>query len=226
MKIDHELNYKHAVDPQEGDYWHEMFAPCFLVIERNNFSVSFLEKTKLTEEGRWTWDISQISTSSLNDFTSRLLYSSMKDKTWCDVNPNWEYANTFIEAARKEGKEMSSNKYDLSVEDFHQTLNSYSKSLLDRVDQLEFGPGGIMEMKQTIADKEAEIERLQKKCDMQASILRRLSPDRFPDTLFISGVVGNRDQNNMPQKLLVVPAYGVDFSYIYERTEKTTGPEW
>lgn len=71
-----------------------------------------------------------------------------------------------------------------------------------------------------------EIERLTKKCDMQANILRRLTPDKFPDTLFISGVLGERDGNNMPQKLLVVPAYGVDFSYIYERTEKTTGPEW
>jgi hypothetical protein len=83
-----------------------------------------------------------------------------------------------------------------------------------------------MEMKQTIANKETEIERLTKKCDMQANILRKLTPDKFPDTLFISGVLGERDFNNMPQKLLVVPAYGVDFSYIYERTEKTTGPEW
>ena len=73
---------------------------------------------------------------------------------------------------------------------------------------------------------EAEIQRLRAKCDMQANILRRLTPDKFPDTLFISGVLGDRDFNNMPQKLLVVPAYGVDFSYIYERTEKTTGPEW
>jgi len=30
----------------------------------------------------------------------------------------------------------------------------------------------------------------------------------------------------MPEKLQVVPAYGVDFSYIYERTEKITGPKW
>ena len=88
------------------------------------------------------------------------------------------------------------------------------------------GQGGIMEMKQTISDKEAEIERLKAKCDMQATILRRLTPERHPDTLFISGVLGNRDMNNMPEKLLVVPAYGVDFAYIYERTDKTTGPEW
>ena len=81
-------------------------------------------------------------------------------------------------------------------------------------------------MTDRVAELETEIERLTKKCDMQANILRRLKPDIFPGTLFISGVLGEWDGNNMPQKLLVVPTYGVDFSYIYERTEKTTGPEW
>ena len=71
-----------------------------------------------------------------------------------------------------------------------------------------------------------EIERLRDKCDKQAMILRRLTPENHPDTLFISSVLGKRDQNNMPEKLMVVPAYGVDFSYIYQRTDKTTGPEW
>jgi hypothetical protein len=71
-----------------------------------------------------------------------------------------------------------------------------------------------------------EIKRLIEKCDKQAMILRRLTPENHPDTLFISDVLGKRDVNNMPEKLLVVPAYGVDFAYIYERTEKTTGPEW
>ena len=37
-----------------------------------------------------------------------------------------------------------------------------NERLLARVKQLESGPGGIMEMKQTIADKEKEIERLQR----------------------------------------------------------------
>jgi hypothetical protein len=69
-------------------------------------------------------------------------------------------------------------------------------------------------------------ERLKNKCDRQAMILRRLTPENHPDTLFISGVLGDKDQNNMPKKLLVVPAYGVDFAYIYERTDKTTGTEW
>jgi hypothetical protein len=34
------------------------------------------------------------------------------------------------------------------------------------INQLTSGPGGIMEMKQTIADKEAEIEELQKNLDL------------------------------------------------------------
>ena len=93
-------------------------------------------------------------------------------------------------------------------------------------ERLISGPGGIMEMKQTIADKEAEIERLREKCDKQAMILRRLTPENYPDTLFISDVLGKRDVNNMPEKILVVPAYGVDFSYIYEYTGKTVGAEW
>jgi hypothetical protein len=73
---------------------------------------------------------------------------------------------------------------------------------------------------------EAEVARLKDKCDKQAMILRRLTPEKFPDTLFISGTLGQKDQNNMPEKLMVVPAYGVDFAYIYERTEKTIGAEW
>lgn len=35
-----------------------------------------------------------------------------------------------------------------------------------RIDQLTSGPGGIMEMKQTISDKENEIVRLQKQLDL------------------------------------------------------------
>jgi hypothetical protein len=71
-----------------------------------------------------------------------------------------------------------------------------------------------------------EVERLTKKCDTQAMILRRLDAEKFPGTYFIHSGLGEIDANGMPEKLMVVPAYGVDFSYIYERTEKTTGPEW
>ena len=81
-------------------------------------------------------------------------------------------------------------------------------------------------MDPTIGKAIQEVKRLRNKCDMQANILRRLTPDKHPDTLFIHAVLGERDSNNMPERLLVVPAYGVDFSYIYQRTDETTGPEW
>jgi hypothetical protein len=71
-----------------------------------------------------------------------------------------------------------------------------------------------------------EIERLIEKCNKQAMILRRLSPEQFPDTYFIHGELGAKDDNGMPDKLLVVPAYGVDFSYVYVRSDKVVGPEW
>jgi hypothetical protein len=77
-----------------------------------------------------------------------------------------------------------------------------------------------------IEELEAEVERLKAKCDMQATILRRLTPETHPGTFFIHGTLGDKDQNGMPEKLMVIPTYGVDFSYIYVRAEKTTGPEW
>ena len=77
-----------------------------------------------------------------------------------------------------------------------------------------------------IAKLEFELERLRKKCDLQTMMLRRLDAEKFPGTYFIHSGLGETDANGMPERLMVVPAYGVDFSYIYQRTDKTTGPEW
>ena len=71
-----------------------------------------------------------------------------------------------------------------------------------------------------------EIDRLKEKCDRQAMILRRLTPENFPDTYFIHADGGEKDSNGMPERLYVVPAYGVDWSQVYVRTDKVTGPEW
>lgn len=79
---------------------------------------------------------------------------------------------------------------------------------------------------ETVEQLKDEVARLREKCDMQATILRRLTPDHYPGIYFIHGELGVKDSNGMPDKLLVVPTYGCDFSYVYERTDKTTGPEW
>lgn len=72
----------------------------------------------------------------------------------------------------------------------------------------------------------AEINRLKQKCNSQAMILRRLTPENFPDTYFIHADGGDKDINGMPERLYVVPAYGCDWSQVYERTDKVSGPEW
>ena len=71
-----------------------------------------------------------------------------------------------------------------------------------------------------------EVARLKEKCDRQAMILRRLTPENHPDTYFIHGDGGTKDINGMPERLYVVPAYGCDWSQVYVRTDKVTGPEW
>jgi hypothetical protein len=71
-----------------------------------------------------------------------------------------------------------------------------------------------------------ELDRLSERCNRQAMILRRLTPENFPNTYFICGEVGTKDINGLPEKILVVPAYGVDWNMTYQRTGKVFGPEW
>ena len=64
---------------------------------------------------------------------------------------------------------------------------------------------------------QAEIERLKDKCDKQAMMLRRLFPDRHPDTYFICGEGGEKDSNGLPDRIHICPAFGCDWSEIYGR---------
>lgn len=77
-----------------------------------------------------------------------------------------------------------------------------------------------------IEELRAEVKRLKEKCDMQARVLMSLAPDRCPGVLFITGHLGTKDKNGLPEKILVCPAYGLDWAEIYTRTDTTTGVEW
>ena len=96
----------------------------------------------------------------------------------------------------------------------------------DEIERLQQRDGFIAKLDEQIIEKDAEIERLKEICNKQAMILRRLSPDKFPDTYFIHSGMGEKDKNGMPERLLVCPAYGVDFSYVYEYTGMVSGTEW
>jgi SMC interacting uncharacterized protein involved in chromosome segregation len=65
-----------------------------------------------------------------------------------------------IEALRVATEQIESLKEDLSMTRAQCLIRK------DLIEKLKSGPGGIMEMKQTIADKEAEIEELQKMLDL------------------------------------------------------------
>lgn len=68
-----------------------------------------------------------------------------------------------------------------------------------------------------------EIERLMNKCDKQAMVIRRVYVEEWPDTWFAWHGYGEVDQNNLPKYIEVVPAYGVDWTQVYERTDRTIG---
>lgn len=101
--------------------------------------------------------------------------------------------------------------------------------MADIVKQLQDGGRGIESdwaLSSLCVLAAAEIERLREKCNKQAMVLRRLNPENFPNTYFICGEMGEKDQNGMPAKIMVAPAYGVDFSYEYVYNGRVTGPEW
>jgi hypothetical protein len=43
---------------------------------------------------------------------------------------------------------------------------------------------------------------------------------------FICGEGGTKDDNGLPERLHVCPAYGADWIMVYTRTDKTSGPEY
>ena len=50
--------------------------------------------------------------------------------------------------------------------------------------------------------------------------------DKLGDIYFICGELGEKDSNGLPNKIMICPAYGVDWFQIYEKTNQTEGPEW
>ena len=100
------------------------------------------------------------------------------------------------------------------------------KEAADEIERLQQRDGFIAKLDEQIKEKDEEIAYLKSIRNTQANILRRLTPDKFPDTYFIHSGLGEKDRNGMPEKLLVCPASGLDFSYVYEYNGKTSGTEW
>ena len=44
-------------------------------------------------------------------------------------------------------------------------------------------------------------------------------PEKMPDTYFICGDGGSKDDNNLPEFIFICPAYGVGHSAVYKRND-------
>ncbi len=72
-----------------------------------------------------------------------------------------------------------------------------------------------------VKDAATEIAEMMDIIERQQVIIRRIYAEQLPDTWFVCGELGEKDQNNLPKYIEVCPAYGVDWSQIYERTDRT-----
>ena len=84
------LNQEHLDNPQPGDYWHECFTPCCVVVRVDPDSGDvFLCKTiQSRPEDKWTWDVKKIERMEKVEFKKFLSYSHSKELgTYADVVP-------------------------------------------------------------------------------------------------------------------------------------------
>ena len=70
---------------------------------------------------------------------------------------------------------------------------------------------------------EGELRELRK---IKSLIKHEVLAEKLGNTYFICGESGAKDNCNMPDKIHVCPAYGLDFFYVYEYTGLTHGTEW
>lgn len=70
---------------------------------------------------------------------------------------------------------------------------------------------------------EGELKKLRQVYEM----IRHLDlAEKLGNIYFIAGGVGSIDNNGLPDRLLVCPAYGVDWLQVYEKTNESFGTEW
>lgn len=70
---------------------------------------------------------------------------------------------------------------------------------------------------------EGELDKLRR---LESIIRHNVLTEKLGDIFFICGETGSKDDNGLPENILVCPAYGVDWFQVYTRTDKSHGPEW
>lgn len=70
---------------------------------------------------------------------------------------------------------------------------------------------------------EGELRELRK---LKSLINHEVLVEKLGNIFFICGQGGEVDRNNLPEQVHICPAYGVDWFQVYQRTDKSFGPEY
>lgn len=82
-------------------------------------------------------------------------------------------------------------------------------------------PGGDSTFAEVMNEAADEIEAVTAIMAKQQEIIRRVYLQHFPNTWYPTSGYGEKDSNGLPQFIEVVPAYGVGWSQVYEKTDRT-----
>jgi hypothetical protein len=85
--------------------------------------------------------------------------------------------------------------------------------------EVESYPGELKKLRE-------DVETFRKGYEAAMRIVKTTYADKFPNTYFIHGDSGPIDENGLPEKIWIVPAYGVDWFQTYVKTDEVVGPEW
>lgn len=70
---------------------------------------------------------------------------------------------------------------------------------------------------------EGELKQLRRVFNI---VKHELIAEKMGNIFFICGESGEKDNNNLPDRIHVCPAYGVDWFQVYEKTDVISGPEY
>ena len=105
----------------------------------------------------------------------------------------------------------------------HDELQALIKRMREGVNSKPFNDQDWNAIEHDMASAANELEAILELLAKQQKIIRRIYVEHFPDTYFVCGESGSKDQNGLPDRIEVCPAYGVDWSQIYERTDRQIG---
>ena len=83
-----------------------------------------------------------------------------------------------------------------------------------------------VKVRDLLMDARDELVHLEKKNESLIRLFRQLDLDKYPDTYFVSSTLGKFEKGEMPPQITVVPSYGLDIGYVYEKTDKVFSPGW